>query len=385
MYKRQPEREKEWKDFKNRKSKTINISNFSFFDNPNYTLNKLIEIAKCEYKCKNSIINFHDNDLLDISPFMIWGIMVQSMFPYFEGGKMSPVVKAVLKYVKIQDFSKHTYIPDSNLVSPLIIKQKKDFGELNFYRKNFLYSTIQDTEKELKDSINDWLHHGSCCLSELGETKVSGIVTEVLNNAERHGSKETNQGNWVVAGVMVKHAREKYKCFLSFVNTGDTISDNILNPDDENIRKKITSYIQRHAGKSSKISKATLATVYAMQDTISSKKKCDEGIGKGGYGLMDTVSFLNVLGHSTITEEKPAICIISGYSCVIFRDKYCDSGLDKPRTQYFNDENTKEKLPDSKYVFDLDNSFPGTIITTRFIIDKDAIERKRAEDKKDAA
>lgn len=100
---------------------------------------------------------------------------------------------------------------------------------------------------------------------------------------------------------------------------------------------------------------------------------------------MDTVSFLNVLGHSTITEEKPAICIISGHSCVIFRDKYCDSSLDKPRTQYFNDENTKEKLPDSKYVFDLDNSFPGTIITTRFIIDKDAIERKRAEDKKDAA
>lgn len=85
-----PERSNKWVKPRERVKRTesINITNFSFLDNPQGTLNDLVKIAKHECYDINATINFNDKDILDIAPYIIWGLMNQSMFPYFKGGIM---------------------------------------------------------------------------------------------------------------------------------------------------------------------------------------------------------------------------------------------------------------------------------------------------------
>lgn len=370
-----PERTNKWPKFNNRiRGHTINVRNFSFIDNPQETIKKLIEIAKAEYKYIDAHVDFYDDSLYDIAPYLIWGMMDKSMFPYYNQGRMAPLIKGVIKHVGIKNFSQNTYCPPVEGFEPLIVKQKEPFGKLNCYKKNFLFSTISKTSDELVHKINTWLHPAKKKLSIIGEQKLSGIVNEVLNNAERHASTETNRSSWVVAGVMLHNQKDEIsQCFLSFINTGRSIAQSIKNADNEIIKTKLKNYINLHKGKDKKISEDTLATLYALQDTISSKKNySDHKNGIGGIGLMDIIEFINILGKSNDPKNNPAITILSGKSCIIFKDEYCSVERPnietEPRTKYFNINNDKNILPNNEYVFNLDENFPGTIITTRFYI-----------------
>lgn len=372
-----PERINKWITPRKRikRTESINITNFSFLDNPQETLNNLVNIAKHECYDINATINFNDKDILDIAPYIIWGLMNQSMFPYFKGGIMDKKIKAILKSVGVQDFHGSTDVTIPNYISPLILKQKNDFGDKQLFRKNFSCSTIEKTKNELTNKINEWLKNANLYLSEHGEARLSGIINEVLNNAERHGSDSSLSGNWAVAGFMQKK-EDNYFCHLAFVNTGKTIATTINNADNPKIRKDLNSYISKHSNIMKKYDKNTLATLYAVQDAVSSKTLNNNNIEiKGGFGLMDTIQFINILGFSTIEKITPSIAIISGSSCILFKDKYhccCDN---KPRIQFFNEDNSIQIPPDDKYVFRLENNFPGTIITTRFALDEKAIEK----------
>lgn len=370
-----PERQTRWiKPSERKENKSvINIQNFSFIDNPNYTLNTLINVAKHEIYDINAIINFNDDNILDIAPYMIWGIMNQSMFPFFVGGNMNHKIKAVLKAVGVQEFLGQTDVIIPQDVFPLLMKQKNDFGDKQLFRKNFSCSTIEKTKNELTSKINEWLRLTSLSLTPKGEAKLSGIVNEVLDNAERHGSESTNSGNWAVAGVMQKKDNTDYYCYLAFVNTGQTIATTINNADSSTIIDNLNDFVKKHSSIFKKYDANALSTLYALQDSVSSKTNDLEV--KGGFGLMDTIEFINILGFSSVDRIKPAICIISGDSCILFKDKYYCCSKTKPRVQFFNDENIVDRPPDDGYVFKLENSFPGTIITTRFVMDSSAVER----------
>lgn len=373
-----PERINKWVKPRERVKRTesINITNFSFLDNPQGTLNDLVKIAKHECYDINATINFNDKDILDIAPYIIWGLMNQSMFPYFKGGIMDKKIKAILKSIGVQDFHGNTDVTIPNHISPLILKQKNEFGDKQLFRKDFSCSTIEKTKNELTNKINEWLKNANLYLSEHGEARLSGIINEVLNNAERHGSDNSLSGNWAVAGFMQKK-EDNYFCHLAFVNTGKTIATTINNADNPKIKNDLNNYILKHSSMMKQYDKNALATLYAVQDAVSSKTISNNVEIKGGFGLMDTIEFINILGFSTIEKITPAIAIISGDSCVLFKDKYHCCCSEKPRRQFFNQDNSIQIPPDDKYVFRLENNFPGTIITTRFALDEKAIEKYR--------
>lgn len=372
-----PERNLKWFPAKDRKDhKTIiNIENFSFLDFPQQTLNTLVNLAKHENHDINAVINFNDEYILDIAPYIIWGIMYQSMFPFSKGGKMTNRIKAVLKAVGVQEFLGSTDIVIPKDISPLLIKQKNNFGEKQLLRRDFSCSTIEKTKNELTNKLNEWLKQANLSLTEDGEAQISGIVNEVLDNAERHGSDQTNNGNWAVAGVMQKKNDTDFYCYLAFVNTGKTIASTIKNADNPRIKKDLNNYIDKHAGLLKRYDRNALATLYALQDSVSCKTLKNNIEIKGGFGLMDTIEFVNILGFSSVDRIKPSICIISGDSCILFREKYHFCSSQKPRRQFFNNTNVVDNPPDDSYVFKLENSFPGTIITTRFVLDSNVTEK----------
>ena len=201
------------------------------------------------------------------------------------------------------------------------------------------------------------------------------ISTEILENAERHGDDRSEQGNWRLAGFMARRLlpdqSESYDCHIAIVNLGITISDNMLsiktkkrqNDLDQKIKDDLNQYIKLH--RQCGISRETLASLYAMQDGVSS-------LGEGGLGMMDMIEMVAKLGQTDDYKRKPAITIISGNSCIRFHDKYCSfKQNDDLRCQFLNANGSAETSPDLNYILDMEYSFPGTIVTMRFSLDCD--------------
>ncbi len=158
---------------------------------------------------------------------------------------------------------------------------------------------------------------------------------------------------------------DAYDCHIAFVNTGITIADNIQQISDRILRSELTNYVNRHSGGSGQ-SLETLATLYAMQDGVSSQPA-----GLGGLGMMEMVEMANKLGKTNDPSRQPAVTIISGRSCIRLADRFCsyrkqDHGR---RIQYFNEGCHVDIPPDWDYVFDMIHAFPGTIVAMRFSLD----------------
>jgi len=72
-----------------------------------------------------------------------------------------------------------------------------------------------------------------------------------------------------------------FKCFLGFVSVGVTFSESMERAS-ENTRKQLDSYVEKTRRAGARQSDATLATVFALQDNVTSDK--------GGNGTGAVVS-----------------------------------------------------------------------------------------------
>ena len=206
-------------------------------------------------------------------------------------------------------------------------------------------------------------------LTSKAKQHLNKIVTEILDNAERHGQRGEAVGDWHVAGFTARREipnhDDAHDCHIAFVNTGITIAENIQRISEERLRTDLSRYVDMH-GKQSRQSPETLATLYAMQDGVSSLPE-----GKGGLGMMDMVDMANRLGTTNDSGRQPAVTIISGHSCIRFADRF--RGYSKRdnsgRVQLFNDSCDVEFPPDRHYVFDMTYAFPGTVVAMRFSLD----------------
>ena len=121
-------------------------------------------------------------------------------------------------------------------------------------------------------------------------------------------------------------------------------------------------------------SPATPARIYAVQDGVT-RTRTDEV--KGGFGFMEIITMANNLGlRASRDEHTPRITIVSGDSCLMFKDQYHDGHEDPKsgkRTQYLNPTNSIDSLPDSDYLFRLPHSLPGTLISVRFALSESSL------------
>ena len=377
-----PARRMQWlKPAKRRKTERIGLDNFSFVDSPNRTMHTLYQIARAECQARDGYLDFHDTRILDIGPYVVLGIMSRAMAPFLLGGSMDIAVKKVIEAVDLRSFMgirPFKSLEDDKNVWAFRIRQRHP-GKLTAEPERAIgFSLVAD---QLVDTVDDWLAAlpRPLRLTQDARGQLNKLVTEMLDNAERHGGVGDELGDWYVAGFMARRGadgegdgdRHWYDCHIAFVNLGHTIADTIQTTTHPIIRRDLDRYLSKHRARQGP-SGALLASLYAMQDGVSSIPDL-----AAGMGMMEMVQLCNELGGTEDPEHQPAITIISGRSCIRFAGPYktflpFTSGL-KGRRQPFNRQGEFELPPDNDYVFDLDYGFPGTIVAARFSLDHEAM------------
>ena len=376
-----PEREKIWRNPSARKvSDHIELRNFSFVNNPNETLAQLQKVALAEARARVAEIDFCDDRVLDVGPYMVLGLMSKDMCPFPFGGHMSIPVKKVVEAVELRSFmniAKFEDLHDITDVYAFRLRHRHSAGTSTAAPHAAIsFSKVAD---ELVDTVNEWLGMLPVPfeLSSDGREKINKITTEMLENAERHGLPG-GDCDWYACGFMARRdasedGREAwYDCHIAFVNIGDSIGDVISRCPLGQIRSDLEKYVGLHA--KVRQSREVLATLYAMQDGVSSLPQA-----RGGRGMMEMVEMTNALGYTDHVAHRPAITVISGDSCIQFRGEYCSyvdtDGKALNRLQPFNKSGRFDDPPDTAYVYDLDYRFPGTIIALRFSLDHAMMEQ----------
>jgi hypothetical protein len=382
-----PKRARRWILPSNRRLTTsISAKNFSLLDEPKSTLKTLADIVRFEGIAKSARLNFDDERVLDISPYLLLGLLSGRMAPFITGGKISRGTQRVLEAVELRDFlgiEPFGNGRDRLDVWPFSLQRRHPQSNTSAVAGESI--SFQKLSDRLVDTVNDWLAALPEPRTLSGEAmgQISNIATETLNNAERH-SQDGGNGDWVVAGFMARRRVDDgqvhsgysldhwYDCHLAFVNRGRPICDAVMTTPSSEVKNQILGYQKRHKTKAG-CSRETLATAFAMQDNISSKPD-----NAGGKGMMTIVEVTNALSLRDVEAKKPKITILSGKSCVMFRGDYCGfhrlDGQGTGRTQYFNPTQNIERPPSNEHVFDLDVQFPGTVIAVRFTLDPEAME-----------
>lgn len=368
-----PDRKSKWIAPVHRtEEREFSLHPFSFVDDPKGSMAVLRNIAEAEAIVRTARADFEDNYVLDIAPYVVWGLMSRDMAPFMIGGTMPIPIKKVIEAVGLRRFMNMKKFPglaDQKDVWAFPLKQRYAAGTTTAEPKDSL--AIGLTADELVDTVNHWLGALPFPLELTTDamSKLSRIVTEMLDNAERHG-RSGGDGDWYLAGFMAKRDN-RFECHLAFVNLGITISDAIRSTPHEQTRLDLDEYARRHSRLiegSQRQGRDTLATLYAMQDGVSSLPEA-----MGGQGMMDMVEFTNDLGYHAEDVRWPAITIVSGKSCLQFNGKYRDcryaDSEKRIRIQPFNPEGRLDHPPSRDHVYDLDDSFPGTVIAIRFSLD----------------
>jgi len=376
-----PDRKKIWRPLPKRTGKTsdVDCQQFSFIDDPMGTMEIFKKIVGSECRSRGFKINFLDRYVLDIGPFLLLGALREKMTPVVLGGKISASTQKVLEAVQLRAFlqmGSFGRVPATD-VWPLPMRKRRGAGQSSPTANIATQaSTVERVGDQTVESVNEWLDslEPSEELTQHGATSLKTVVTEALNNAERHG-RVGGDGEWVSAGFMALRPSEVngqrrmvHICNIGLMNLGRSIADTIKEAP-PSVLGQLGRYIRHHSG--SGLSEDTLATVFALQDGISRVDQGGEG-PSGGTGMMDIVEFANEVGRSHGEHLDTKVAIVSGSSYILFSPPYSRGKVTEGerRLQWFNPENDVAKPPSSEYVMDLPCAFPGTLVTLRFVLDE---------------
>ncbi len=203
------------------------------------------------------------------------------------------------------------------------------------------------------------------------------LITEVLDNAEEHGS-----GNkiWYTIGYYNKFETESEggECHIVIFNFGESIYDS-LNRDDTSadLKKQISELAREHQRRGYFAvqvedlgvlipiwQEESLWTLYALQEGVSRFRNKPEGIDRGN-GTVKMIEFF-----SELASGEPRMALLSGKTHILFDGRYkitpVNVGGETRKVIAFNDANDLNQRPDERYVRTLSNPFPGTLVSLRF-------------------
>lgn len=359
----------------------IEIQNFSFIDNPIETLRAIKAIALAECRCVNSYIHFKDDFCQDVAPYLVLAEAWPAMAHIFRGGKMNLPVQKMIDAVGLRKSLGMTFKGLSNHddLWAFPIQRRRPTGSSTSKDRFLAPQSHEKVTDRFCDAIDDWLGRPEInqSLTIEGRGWIGGIITEMLDNAERHADPENKDGEWSIAGFMARRIEDDepvYRCYLAFMSIGATISESLLTclP---STAGQIQNYCDRHArydGYGPSVE--ALRTLYALQDTVTRDPEADSN-GRGGFGFQEVMRFVHELGGTSKPGREPRITIISGSACIQLRPPYImgtrAATAGSPRVLWCNAENSPMVAPDPAFVFDMQERLAGTIISVAFTLDPD--------------
>lgn len=208
-------------------------------------------------------------------------------------------------------------------------------------------------------------------LTEDGIHYFSTMIGEVISNCSDHGGEFVQ---WYALGHFIKSDGE---CNLTIFDFGDTIYEGLKN---KSLYKKTTDQLDKltksHKKPFTHVDEELLWTLFSLQHGISRlNSDSDETRGQGTIDLIDSFQELGAKYDESGNIIKPIMSITSGNINILFDGTYTIEENEKHlKTIAFNVENDLTKEPDKRCVKNINNFFPGTVISIRFFIDRKYIE-----------
>ena len=366
-----PNRNLKWKSKKRTSVARFDLRDFSFFENPSSVMERLYNISRCERHAKEIYINFLDDYCEDVAPLVILSALKRDMPRIFKGGIIKPRLNKVFRSIGLDKYMNIKLEMDHGTSDIWPFKLRERSGEQLVQTDQLVTQQKDEAAADFIAELQNWLKEVSLDeegnftqLSDVAEDNTVKIITELLDNAERHSSQDpTLLGKWLFSGFMAKRGRASnspyYQCNISIVSIGRTISQTINSSEDDETRSRLSEYVNNHTNN---FYDEVLSTVLAAQAGMTKKRYMST---VGGMGIPRAIEFLNRLGGAVSNEYLPEVVIVSGAAAVSFRYPY---HFVDPNTmeQWLNEKNRYDDPPSKGHVSYLSHPFPGTVITMRF-------------------
>lgn len=259
----------------------------------------------------------------------------------------------------------------------------KHLGISKIENKNTVRLDIIKNEEQGKMTDKIIQYYDKCLntqnyqLTEQGKSKFAHMIGEVLDNVNQHAGE---LATWYASGHFnIDKDRKDGKCRLVLFDFGDSIYEGLNREDTTEYTKKLLrDKTKEHYNIfNRKWNEEPLWMLYVLQYNVSRKRiDIDDDRGKG------TIKLINNFMHigKNIEGNNPTMAILSGNGYILFDSTYTlkEENINGKKIPIiaFNEENDLSKKPDSKYVKRIDESFPGTMISMEFYLDKEYIEKQ---------
>jgi hypothetical protein len=378
-----PDRKQRWRPMVKRlvrsETPSIRLKNFSFLANAEQTLRNFRAIAELELSEISAHLHFDDEYCLDAGAYLVLAEIWHAVRHSLSGGKMEKPVQKVLAATGVGDHNRMKLMglgggkeEDTADIWAFPLHRRRPARSSRSPTVHLEPQTREKTADALCEKIDEWLGVPGIEkeLTQAGRGWIAQIIGELLCNAERHSQADSVDGDWSTTAFMARREIDgvaSLKCHIAFLSVGRSMAESLDDAADD-ISKAIRDYVKRHRGCG--LSRETLATVYALQDTVT-RDPAASGEKSGGTGLQDVLDFVIILGGGG--REGPRITVISGSSCLELRHPYVQGfrrgGPQAPRVIWFNPSNSSEYAPDRDFVKDLPDHFAGTLVSVAFTLD----------------
>ena len=339
---------------------------FSFSKNAYDTINVIKEIA---YAARNeySIFLNHENcKEIDLAASLVMDTIIMEYRNVCKKLKQKINFSGKLsKYSNINDILRF-----SGIVHNLNIEKTRD---------NSRFKLLPLTKNEESGTMTTKIieYYSSCLktkgygLTEEGENYFSTMIEEVISNCSDHGGENVQ---WFALGHFITQDGE---CNLTIFDFGDTIYEGLKNKTlYQKTANKLEYLTSFHKKMFHRTDEELLWTLFSLQHGISRLNSAqDETRGQGTIDLIDSFQKLGRKYDKDGNIQKPIMSITSGNINILFDGTYTiREDENNLKVIAFNAENSLKNEPDEKYVKNIGNYFPGTVISIKFFIDREYIE-----------
>lgn len=248
---------------------------------------------------------------------------------------------------------------------------------------------VQSGQKEIDTTdliqyVIDCLGRFNMNLSQQARQDLGNVIGEIISNAEEHSSLHNR---YLIGYMEESSSNYEHQGILNLVmmNSGCTIYEKFKFPDPvqpfnndclKQMQELSDNFHKKSFFRPKAFTEENLWTLYSLQGGVSS---IPPSIRKRGNGTIEFIdSFFNLKG-TTDVDNISKMSIISGNTQIDFDGTYRIARIQNKYGEIvsrmtFNTTNSLEDKPDSKYVFHIDNYFPGTIISAQLLIHNSNIQ-----------
>jgi len=345
---------------------------------------EIISVAR-DTAVKNLHISHYGCESVDLGASTVMDVIIMEAKREWEIRKKHEILSGtysnnakVNEILKVAGLLKHIGHFDSKL--PTEIENKYNMFHLIIGSKDLdspfkRSSQAEITTTDLTLYFDKLLNKINYSLTETGKNRLSKLVGEVIDNAEQHSSNM----KWYITGSM----DEDNICSITILNFGDsiglTLSEANLN---ENAKRTIHSLIGEHTKRGlfqfkETWSEENLWTLFALQEGVS-RLNINPGDTRG-HGTVSMIEFFLELSSKNAIS-LPKMVLLSGNTYILFDGEYklnnVKYGHETRKIIAFNDKNDLKYKPDSNYVKKLKYVFPGTLISMKFCLEEDFLNKK---------